>query len=151
MKKLKKLVLGRTDKADFPEFDLLDIDVKVDTGAYTSTLHCHSIQEVSSDFGNGIQFCVLDPEHQKFNNVQIISYTYELKDIKSSNGITEKRYVINSSIILYGNTYIIDLTLADRRNMRYPILLGRSILKKNFLIDVAKKDLSYKKKLKQCG
>lgn len=150
MKKTKKLVLGRTDKADFPEFDLVDVDVKIDTGAFTSTLHCHSIVEVSTDLGNGIQFCVLDPEHQKFNNLQIISYNYELKTIKSSNGITEPRYVIKSSITIFGNTYNIDLTLADRRNMRYPILLGRSILKQHFLVDVAKKNLSYKKKLKQC-
>lgn len=150
MKKPKKLVLGRADKADFPEFDLIDVDVKIDTGAYTSTLHCHSIAEVSSNFGNGIQFCVLDPEHQKFNNLQIISYNYELKDIKSSNGITEQRYVIKSLIILYGNSYNIDLTLADRRNMRYPVLLGRSILKQHFLVDVAKKNLSYKNKLKKC-
>jgi len=151
MKKSKKIVLGRTDKADFPEFDLLDIDVKIDTGAYTSTLHCHSIQEVSSDFGAGIQFCVLDPEHKKFNNLQIISYNYELKAVKSSNGISEQRYVISSSIVLYNIIYTIDLTLTDRRNMRYPILLGRAILKEHFLVDVAKKNLSYKKKLKQCG
>lgn len=151
MKRLKKLVLGRTDKADFPEFDLMDIDVKIDTGAYTSTLHCHSIVEVSTNLGNGIQFCLLDPGHQKFNNFQIISYNYELKAVKSSNGISEQRYVIKSSIILYNNTYAVDLTLADRRNMRYPILLGRSILKEHFLIDVARKNLSYKKKLKQCG
>lgn len=151
MKKLKKLVLGRTDKADFPEFDLEDIDVKIDTGAFTSTLHCHSIVEVNTSLGNGIQFCVLDPAHQKFNNLKIISYNYELKAIKSSNGITEQRYVIKSLITMFSIIYNIDLTLTDRGNMRYPILLGRSILKQHFLVDVAKKNLSYKKKLKQCG
>ena len=41
--KMPKKVIGRIDKADFPLLGLFDIDVKIDTGAYTSSIHCHKV------------------------------------------------------------------------------------------------------------
>ena len=40
-----KKVLGRVDKIDFPQLHLSNIDVKIDTGAYTSAIHCSKIKE----------------------------------------------------------------------------------------------------------
>ena len=42
-----KITIGRSDKADFPELSLFDIDLKVDSGAYTSSIHCTDIQEIT--------------------------------------------------------------------------------------------------------
>ena len=39
-----KILIGRKDKADFPELSLNDIDIKIDSGAYTSSIHCTNIK-----------------------------------------------------------------------------------------------------------
>ncbi|MFT5019399.1 MAG: hypothetical protein ACI9CU_000781, partial [Polaribacter sp.] len=56
-------ILGRVDIADFEEFDLEDIKLKMDTGAYTSSIHTHDIQEVELDGEKYIEFKLLDPSH----------------------------------------------------------------------------------------
>jgi hypothetical protein len=42
----KKITIGRTDRADFPNLKIEGIDIKVDTGAYTSSIHCKDIEEM---------------------------------------------------------------------------------------------------------
>jgi hypothetical protein len=60
-----KITIGRADKADFPELSLSEIDVKIDSGAYTSSIHCSSINEITVDGVSLIKFTLLDPEHTK--------------------------------------------------------------------------------------
>jgi len=151
-KKKKQLrTIGRVDKADFPLLKLFNIEVKVDTGAYTAAIHCDHIEERTDGGEAYIQFKIAIPDENSTKIMQLSAYNYTLKNIKSSNGADEKRYVIESSIILFGKTYPINLSLTNRSNMRYPILLGRQLLKKRFAVDVSRKNLSYKRKLKrQC-
>ena len=68
LKKTKKsLFIGRTDRADFPILGLFDIAVKIDTGAYTSVLHCHDIREIGNKKKHKVlQFKVLDPSHSEY-------------------------------------------------------------------------------------
>ena len=61
-----KTIIGRKDKADFPELFLKNISLKVDTGAYTSTIHCHHITEIVIDEEKFVEFQLLDPSHSKF-------------------------------------------------------------------------------------
>jgi hypothetical protein len=56
--------------------------------------------------------------------------------------------MIQTEIIIFGKTYPIYLTLSERKEMKYPILLGRKFLNKKFIIDTAKKNLSHKLKYK---
>jgi len=147
-KKTRRKTIGRVDKADFPIFDLFDIDVKIDTGAYTGVIHCHNIKETKKKGKNVIKFDLLDPEHEEYNDKELYSTEYELKTIKSSNGHEEYRYIIETEIIIFGKTYPISLSLTDRTDMRYPILLGRSFLADQFIVDVSKTDLSFKRKEK---
>jgi len=136
------------DKADLPKLGLENIDIKIDTGAYNSSIHCHNIKEINNKGKAAIQFNLLDPEHIEYNEKKIISYNFELKKVKSSNGIEEERYAIKSNIILFGKKHKVLFTLTDRTDMRYPILIGRNLLRKKFLVDVSKKNLSYKQKIK---
>jgi hypothetical protein len=64
--------------------------------------------------------------------------------VRTSSGKEEKRYVIKTLIKLFGRNIRTEFTLANRRKMSYPILLGRKLLKGRFIIDVAQKDLSVK-------
>ena len=68
------------------------------------------------------------------------------KMVKSSNGISEKRFLIETEIVIFNESFPIHLTLSERKDMTFPILLGRKFLNKKFVIDTAKKDLSFKLK-----
>lgn len=143
-----KITIGRVDKADFPELSLTDIDVKIDSGAYTSSIHCSNIKEITVDDSTYIRFKLLDPEHDFYNNKEFTFKNYASKIVKSSNGISETRFMIHTEIIMFQKKFPIYLTLSERKDMKFPILLGRKFLNKKFVIDTIKKDLSHKLKNK---
>ena len=65
-------------------------------------------------------------------------------DVKSSNGHVENRYKIKTDVVFFGKTYVINLTLSTRDDMKYPVLIGRQFLKKKFLVDVDLENQSFK-------
>lgn len=139
MIKTTKIVIGRTDKADFPKLNLQEIDVKVDTGAYTSSIHCRNIEEK-----DGILHAIfLDENHPQFHGQHIEFEDYKVTTVRSSNGLKEERYEVASNIRLFEKLYKISLTLNDRSEMRFPVLLGRKFLSKKFIVDPELQDISY--------
>ncbi|WP_341215223.1 RimK/LysX family protein [uncultured Wocania sp.] len=140
-----KKIIGRTDKIDFPELNLFEIDVKIDSGAYTSAIHCSEIIEE-----NNILKCVFESKgHPNFNSKNISFKDYTYTDVKSSNGHKENRYKIKTKAIFFGKTYTINLTLSTRDDMKFPVLIGRQFLSKKFLIDVDIENQSFKSKLNE--
>src|SRR5699024_2638601 len=137
-----KKIIGRTDKADFPKLKLLDIDVKIDTGAYTSSIHCKNVRIED----NYLKCQFLDENHPQYNGKEFTFDEYDVRVVKSSNGIAEPRYRIKTQIVMFGKTYEIFLTLSDREEMRFPVLLGRKFLSRRFIVDINKTDLSHKQK-----
>lgn len=140
-----KKTIGRTDIADFPVLKLFDIDVKIDTGAYTSSIHCKNV-EVENNY---LKCQFLDEEHPDYNGQEFIFDEYDVKVVKSSNGIAKPRYRIKTKIVMFNKTYDIFLTLSDREEMRFPVLLGRTFLSRRFLVDINKTNLSYQQKIKK--
>jgi hypothetical protein len=141
-----KITIGRVDKADFPKLNLEDIDLKIDSGAYTSSIHCSDIKEVTDNNETVIKFTLLDPEHPFYNHKEFTSKNYSSKIVKSSNGISEKRFMIQTEITIFNTNFPIYLTLSERKDMKFPILLGRKFLNKKFVIDTSRTNLSYKLK-----
>ena len=135
-----KTLIGRTDIVDFPKLELFDIDIKVDSGANTSSFHCHSIEEE-----NKVLKCqFLDPKHEKYHEKYFIFEEFTQKMVKSSNGIAENRYLIKTEILIFNEIHSIELSLTERGSMKFPVLLGRKFLSKKFMVDTAKKNLSFK-------
>jgi hypothetical protein len=135
-----KTLIGRTDIVDFPKLELFDIDIKVDSGANTSSFHCHSIEEE-----NKVLKCqFLDPKHEKYHEKYFIFDEFTQKMVKSSNGIAENRYLIKTEILIFNEIHSIELSLTERGSMKFPVLLGRKFLSKKFMVDTAKKNLSFK-------
>jgi hypothetical protein len=146
-KKINKQVIGRIEKLDFPKLDLFDIDAKIDTGAFTSSIHCTNIKKFKKEGKSYIRFNLLDSGHPLYNNRLYTVPLHSEKEIKNSFGQIEKRYVIKTSIRLFDKTFTIELSLTDRSTMGYPVLLGRKVLHNRFIVDVSKKNLSYKQKV----
>ncbi|ULC59927.1 RimK/LysX family protein [Flaviramulus sp. BrNp1-15] len=138
---MSKKIVGRVDKIDFPKLGLFNIDVKIDTGAYTSAIHCSEIIEEN----NSLRCIFNSDEHQNFGKTEIIFNNFSRTNVKSSNGFKENRYKIKSEVIFFGKTYKINLTLSTRDDMKFPVLIGRQFLKQKFIVDVDLENVSYNK------
>jgi len=141
----KKTIIGRKDKADFPELGLKELDIKMDTGAFTSAIHCRKIGTKKENGKEVLVFTVLDPSHSQYDKREFSTENFAEKRIKNSFGTSEKRFVIETDIRLFGKKYPIELSLSERGAMRFPILIGRRFLMGNFIVDPSKYDLSFKK------
>jgi hypothetical protein len=139
-----KKIIGRFETVSFPELKLLDIEAKVDTGAYTSSIHCHDIHEDLEK--KKIYFKLLDPSHPDYNETEIAFENYTKTRVKSSTGIAQSRYKIKTYIQMGEKSYKTTFTLADRGSMRYPVLLGRIVLRNRFIVDVSKEHVLSPKK-----
>ncbi|WP_028521766.1 ATP-dependent zinc protease family protein [Runella limosa] len=133
----EKRAIGRNDIIDFPDLGLTNVRVKIDTGAYTSSIHCFKIS-----VEEGVLSFFL-PAHRSEKHQQFTTDQFELKAIKNSFGQTEMRYVIKTKVLLFGKIIKTEFSLADRSQMRYPVLLGRKLLRSRFLVDVSLENLSY--------
>jgi len=144
-------IIGKCDKLDFPSLLLYGIACKIDTGAETSAIHCSKVKLLETLDGKEVlKFFLLDPRHPDYNNREFRFESFSEKEVKSSIGQKELRYSIQSEITIYGETYPIEFTLANREEMRYPILIGRKFLAKNkFLVNPSRRDLSYKEMIQR--
>jgi hypothetical protein len=128
-------VVGSFEPVFFPDFSKIGkVMAKIDTGAYTGALHCTKISEEDTAGGKVLHFSPFDhPE------VEITATDFAVKYVRSSNGDAQNRYFINTNITIQGQTYPIVLSLADRSEMKWPVLIGRRFLRKhNFLVDVGR-------------
>lgn len=132
-------IIGRLEKVDIPAWDLYELDAKIDTGAYTSSLHCHHIETNETKDEPTVRFNLLDPSHEAYNEKLFELPIYKSKKVKSSNGQTEERIIVKTSLVLAGRTLEAELSLTDRSEMRYPLLIGRKLLKERFIVDVSQK------------
>lgn len=135
-------LLGRSDRVDLPGLGLTDIHAKIDTGAYNCSLHCSRAEIVDGK----LEFVLLDEEHPEFTGMKFTFKKFDRREIKNSFGEAELRYIIKTSIKIYDHVIKAEFSLSNRGNLRFPVLLGRKILRKRFLIDVTKKDLSFEHK-----
>tara|TARA_R110002050_G_scaffold94765_1_gene197090 strand:- start:79354 stop:79779 length:426 start_codon:yes stop_codon:yes gene_type:complete len=139
---MNKKTIGRIDIVDFPGLGLFNIDVKIDTGAYTSAIHCSKIIEEN----NSLKCIFNSNDHKNFGKTEIIFDTFSRTNVKSSNGFKENRYKVKSEVVFFGKTYKINLTLSTRDDMKFPVLIGRQFLKQKFMVDVDLENVSFYKK-----
>jgi hypothetical protein len=133
-----KKMIGRLEYVDIPDFHLKGIEAKIDTGAYTGAIHVSLITEFEKDNKRYIRFVLLDEEHPEYHGKAFETDEFEEKRVRSSNGDIQHRYAIPVTINLKGLELKTKLSLSNRKDLRYPILLGRKILKKHFIIDASK-------------
>lgn len=140
---MDKQIIGRKDIVSFPDFGLTEVPVKIDSGAYSSSIHCSSVRLVHGDL-DVLEVVFLDEETPGFTGKKILFTEFNLKTVKSSNGMAQERYFVKGTVNLFGKTIETVFSLTERRGLKNPVLLGRRVLNKRFLIDPAKVNLSYK-------
>lgn len=144
--KKEKRIIGRRETVDFPDLGLSGITAKIDTGAYTTALHCHDIH-IREEHGRRLLcFKLLDPTHPAFTGKEMCFAEFGEKQIKNSFGEVEHRYIIKTRVRIARKLIKSVISLTDRGNMRYPVLIGRKLLKNRFIVDVSGLNLWEKKK-----
>lgn len=124
-------VIGRREMVDFPLLSISKMEAKMDTGAYTSSLHCENILINYENSKPILYFTIKQTESKTYRFEE-----YGQKKIKNSFGEMEERYVIKTIICIGKKRIHSTISLSNRDNMRYPVLIGRRLLKRKFLIDV---------------
>ena len=129
----KLKLIGRREYVDFPLLGISAFEAKIDTGAYTSSMHCEMIR---LDYENSKPILYFTTEAGQTSPYRFETFTR--KKIKNSFGEMEERFVIKTLIRLGKKKIWSTISLSNRDNMRYPVLIGRRLLKGKFLIDVNK-------------
>ena len=122
------LVLGWEEWAAFPGLALPAIKAKIDTGAKTSALHAEGIEPYGPASARRVRFVVRPAPHRLDLVIACSAPLIDQRAITSSNGMTEDRYVIGAEIVIAGHAWPIEISLSDRRDMSYRMLLGRQAL-----------------------
>lgn len=131
-----KVILGRAETVHFNDLDIADIPAKVDTGAYRSAIHASHIK--LSDDGEELSFRLLGG-HPVFGELaqKITVHDFALVNISNSFGHREDRYEVKLKVKIGNKSFKTTFTLANRESMIYPVLLGRKLLNRRFLVDTA--------------
>ena len=133
--RVSKLKAGALELCALPELGIENLHIRVDSGAATSSLHVDNIGEFSRNGRNWVSFDL----HPDVHNVEKVTRTTVRikgrKKVKSSSADTEKRVVITTPIQLGGREWPIKLTLTDRSEMTYLMLLGREAMAGRIIVD----------------
>jgi ribosomal protein S6--L-glutamate ligase len=133
----KPYILGWEEWVSLPELGLPALKAKVDTGARTSALHAHVIEPFEADGGLMVRFCVHPVPRREDIEIVCTARVIDRREVTSSNGERENRYVIETPIRIGKRQWPIEITLANRGTMAYRMLLGRQAITSDILIDPA--------------
>ena len=128
-------VIGWREWISLPSLNIDRIKAKIDTGARTSALHAYDVRKFIDRGSPHVSF-VLHPAQRSLSPA--IDCTAEIRDerlVRSSSGHEEHRFVIEVEAGLGNVLWPIELTLTDRDQMGFRMLLGREAIRRQFLID----------------
>ena len=100
MKNKDKIIIGRLESIALPELAIDNLQVRVDTGAKTSSLHVDNINKVIVDGLHSVTFDIHPDVHNVDTMVQCTAPISDMRIVKSSNGTSEQRYVIDTQAVL---------------------------------------------------
>ena len=144
MKSKQLPVLGWREWVALPGLGVKKIRCKVDTGARTSALHTFYVEEFSREGIAMVRFGLHPEQDNQNKEVHCEAQIHDQRAVTDSGGHTETRYVIETQLVLGNNIWPIEITLTNRDTMRFRMLLGRTAIAENFLVDSAGSHLAGK-------
>lgn len=132
---MAKTIIGRLEEIALPELGIGQLTARVDSGAQTSSLHVDNIKKIKLSGKPAIEFD-LHPEFYDIDNIiHCQALVHDIRQVKSSNGTSEQRFVIQTKAVLGEHSWPIEITLTNRSDMTYLMLIGRQALGDKFYID----------------
>ena len=130
-----KMIIGNIENCDLPDLGIFNLQVRVDTGAKTSSLHVDNLSRYQQSGKPWVKFNLHPNIHNVDEVVECSSPLEDVRRIKSSNGVSEERYVISTTFQLGDISWPIEMTLTNRSDMSYLMLFGRQGMGDKVLID----------------
>lgn len=144
----KHPIIGWREWVSLPLLGIDKIKAKIDTGARTSALHAFSLQPFVENGKNQIRFQIHPLQHNTDMTKTCVADIVDKRLVTDSGGHEEERFVIMTPITIAGQTWSIEITLTERENMLFRMLLGRSALRKRFIVNPARSFVTTKVKKK---
>lgn len=134
-------VIGWREYIGLPDFGIDSIKAKIDTGARTSALHAVDLDTFEEDGRRWISFHIPRPgvPRTRRDSAQLV----DKRDIKNTSGVVESRYVIQTRLVLGKRFWRIEISLADREEMAFDIILGRTAIRRHKLLVAPGKSFLY--------
>lgn len=142
MKGNEKLLLGWREWLALPELGIHRIKAKIDTGARTSALHTFGVEPYEREGVLHVRFWV--HPLQRVDSVEICceARVLDRRTVRDSGGHEEERYVIRTRVQVAQACWPIEVTLTDRDSMGFRMLLGRTAIRRRYLVDPGKSYLA---------
>lgn len=130
--------IGFCEYVDLPRWRISGLPAKVDTGARSSALHVENLGELAH---NRVRFDVMLDRRKTHRRVPVVATVLRRSRVRSSSGELQLRYFVRTKLHLGPHRMDIEISLVDRRDMIFRMLLGRSVLEHRFLVDVGRRYL----------
>lgn len=126
---------GWREWVSLPNVGVPWIKAKIDTGAQTSALHATDISEFARDGADWVRFTVQPWQVGSADEVTIELPVHDRRSVRSSSGHAQDRVVVVMELTLVGITHEVEVTLTDREEMVFRMLIGRQALEQGYLVD----------------
>ncbi|WP_204103683.1 MULTISPECIES: ATP-dependent zinc protease [Spirulina sp. CCY15215] len=127
--------IGWREYIALPELNIPEIKAKIDTGARSSALHAFAIAEFERDGQTMVRFSVHPYQRDSDRVIIAEAILCDRRSVRSSSGAAQLRPVIQTIVELGGQRWAIELTLTNRDEMGFRMLLGREAIRQRFLVD----------------
>ena len=128
-------VIGWREWVGLPDLDIKLIKAKVDTGARSSSLHAFDVEPFDRAGEQWVRFTIHPEQRRSDIEVTAEAKILEFRSVRSSSGKAAVRPVIVTNVRVLGFTWPVELTLANRDEMGFRMLLGREAYRRRFLVD----------------
>lgn len=133
-----KPMIGWREWVALPQLGIERIKAKIDTGARTSALHAWNIEPFERDGAPWVRFKLHPLQRNNRHVISCEALIIDRRAVKNTGGKAEMRYVIETGVTLGNVSWPIEVTLTNRDKMGFRLLLGRTAVKKRFLIDAGR-------------
>ncbi|WP_428687799.1 ATP-dependent zinc protease family protein [Roseibium sp.] len=136
-------IIGWREIVSLPELGVFDMRAKIDTGARTSALHAEDQEVFDRDGAKWVRFRVPASRHHSDFKVEVP--VLDERNIKNTSGVPERRIVIRTVLHLGTHHWHVDVSLANRANMGFDMILGRTAIRRHkVLVDAGRSFLAGK-------
>lgn len=143
-----KSIIGRAEFIDIVRWQVGEVPAKTDTGAYISAIHASNIKLHETNGETYLTCDVLTGHPTYSNGFRYKTPHFRKTIVQNSFGVSQERYAVKFKVKVAKQEFITEFTLANRQNKPFPVLLGRTLINRRFLVDTDLANVS-KRKLKQ--